>query len=259
MQGWQRPAQPVAPQRNNPPMAAQERSRWLEGSHCAWAVTQACPPTVGGKMAARAGAMQEWFVDARGREPGQRAAGIMRAPENRRRAPGATQRDVWAAMPPPGAWGPLTIDLARPPERPSRSGPRTVTATPVPCHGARRPGGQLPPVTSRAVSAQASSPPQGEEPMAGGRLTSWPGTDLPRAGPVGHWARCRWAMARCFRGLQQGWQMAQVRRQTAQRVRHARAMYGSVAWRLHNITLASRAYPAGSCEGVFAPREWHTL
>jgi hypothetical protein len=41
-----------------------------------------------------------------------------------------------------------------------------VTAKPVTFHGARRPGGKLPPVTVSAVYAQESSPPQGEEPSA---------------------------------------------------------------------------------------------
>src|SRR5262245_17472720 len=36
-------------------------------------------------------------------------------------------------------------------------------------------------------------------------------------------------------------------------------MYRIVAWRIHTITMASRAYPDVSCEGVFEPREWHTL
>jgi len=36
-------------------------------------------------------------------------------------------------------------------------------------------------------------------------------------------------------------------------------MYVSVAWRIHTITMAGRAYPAVSCEIVFEPREWPTL
>ena len=61
------------------------------------------------------------------------------------------------------------------------------------------------------------------------------------------------------RVLKQGCQIEQVRVQTEQRLLNALAIYVIVAWRIHNITMASRAYPAMSCEVVFAPREWHTL
>jgi hypothetical protein len=32
-----------------------------------------------------------------------------------------------------------------------------------------------------------------------------------------------------------------------------------VAWRIHNSTMAGRAYPEVSCEVVFEPQEWYTL
>jgi hypothetical protein len=37
------------------------------------------------------------------------------------------------------------------------------------------------------------------------------------------------------------------------------ALYLIVAWRIHNITMASRAYPKAPCDVVFEPREWHTI
>jgi Transposase Tn5 dimerisation domain len=37
------------------------------------------------------------------------------------------------------------------------------------------------------------------------------------------------------------------------------ALYLMVAWRIHNITLAGRAYPDAPCDVVFEPREWHTM
>jgi hypothetical protein len=46
---------------------------------------------------------------------------------------------------------------------------------------------------------------------------------------------------------------------TAQRLLNALAIYFIVAWRLHNITMVGRAYPAMSCAVVFEPREWQTL
>jgi hypothetical protein len=151
MQVWQRPEQLGAPQRKRKPLAEKERYRWLEGYHYACAVTQACPATLVVNMADREGDLQEWLGEVLRREPGQRAACLMRAKEKRRLAPGAAQRYVWAEMQQTGALGTLPIDLARQLDRPSRPVPRAVTATPVPCSGARRPGGPRPPVTVSAV------------------------------------------------------------------------------------------------------------
>jgi hypothetical protein len=259
MKVWQRPEQPVAQQRKNKPMAEKESYRWLEGYHCACAVKQACPTTLVVNMADREGDIQEWFVDALRREPDQRAEWIIRAKENRRLAPGATQRYLWAEMQQTCALGTFTIDLTRQPERPPRSVTLAVTAKPVTFHGARRPGGKLPPVTVSAVYAQESSPPQGEEPIEWLLLTSLPVMDFSRACTVVQWYRCRWEMELFFRVLKQGCKIEQLRMQTDQRLLNALAIYLIVAWRIHNITMASRAYPAVSCEVVFEPREWHTL
>jgi hypothetical protein len=127
---------------------------------------QACPATLGVNMAESAGASQAWLVDVRRREASQRAECSMRAKETRRLAPGAAPRDVWAERPQTGALGPRPIALARPPARPPRSVTRAGTAKPVPFYGARRPGGQLPPVMVSAGYAQAPSPPEGEAPVA---------------------------------------------------------------------------------------------
>lgn len=151
MQGWPRPAQPVAPQCHHQPIAAQERDRWLAGSQDACEVTQACRTPCVVRMADRAGAMQDWGMDAMRREPDQRAACLMRATCDRHLAPGAAQRYVWAERQQPPALGTLTIDLARPPERPPRPATLTVTAKGATLQGDRRPGGQRPPVTVSAV------------------------------------------------------------------------------------------------------------
>jgi len=165
MQVWQRPAPPVAQPRTRTPLAEKERYRWLEGYQCACKGTQACSATLVVNMADRAGDMQEWLVDARRREPDQRAAWIMRATCHWRLAPGAVQRYVWAERQQMSALGTLTIALARQPDRPPRPVTLSLTATPVTVPGARRLGGTLPPVTVSAVSAQESSPPQGEAPV----------------------------------------------------------------------------------------------
>jgi hypothetical protein len=256
---WQRPAQPVAQQRKRTPLEEQESDRWLEGYQGACAVKQAGPATLVVHRADRAGDLQEWLMDGRRREPGQRAEWIIRAQADRRLAPGAAPRYWWAERPQTCALGPLPIDLARQPERPPRPVTLAVTAQPVTCYGARRPGGKLPPVTVRAVYAQELNPPAGEESGTWLLRTSRPVTDLPRAGLGGPWYRCRWDIARFVRALQQGCQIEPLRVQTDQRFLNALAIDVIVAWRIHTITMAGRAYPAMSCEVVFEPRAWHTL
>jgi hypothetical protein len=116
-----------------------------------------------------------------------------------------------------------------------------------------------PPVPVSAVYAQEPSPPQGEEPIEWLLLTSVPVTDFPRACTVVQWYRCRWDMELFWGVLKQGCKIEQWRMQTAQRLLNALAIYFIVAWRLHNIKMAGRAYPAMSCAVVFEPREWQTL
>jgi len=145
-------------------------------------------------MADRAGESQEWCVDAREREPGQRAEFMMRAKCKRRIVPGTAQRSLWAEMPPPRSLGPRTSARARQPERPPRPATLAVPAKPVTFHGARRLGGKLPPVTVSAIYAQEPSPPPGEAPVEWWLRTSLPVTDVPRACLVVQWYRCRWAI-----------------------------------------------------------------
>jgi Transposase DNA-binding/Transposase DDE domain len=259
MQVWQRPEEPVAQQRKSKPIEEKESYRWLEGYRGACEIKQTCPATLVVNMADREGDIQEWLVDAMHREPHQRAEMIIRAKCHRRLAPGAAQRYLWAEMQQTPSLGTLTLELARQPERPPRQVTLTVTATPVTFHGARRPGGTLPPVTVSAVYTKESSPPQGEEPVEWLLLTSLPVTNFLHACTVVQWYRCRWEIELFFRVLKQGCQIEQLRVQTEQRLLNALALYMIVAWRIHNITMAGRAYPAMSCEVVFEPREWHTL
>ena len=258
-QVWQRPAEPVAQQRTSKPIAEQERYRWLAGDRGAWEITQTCPATLGVNLADREGDIQEWLVAARRREPPQRAEVSIRAKCHRRLAPGAAQRYVWAERQQTPSLGPLTLPLARQPERPPLQVTLAVTATPVTFRGARRPGGKLPPIEVSAVYAKEPSPPPGEAPVEWLLLTSLPVRDFARACTVVPWYRCRWEIALFFRVLKQGCQIEQVHGQTEQRLLNALALYVIVAWRIHNITMAGRAYPEVSCEIVFEPRAWHTL
>jgi hypothetical protein len=59
--------------------------------------------------------------------------------------------------------------------------------------------------------------------------------------------------------LKQGCQIERWRVATAHRLLNALALYLSMAWRIHPITLMGRAYPDASGESVFEPREWQTI
>jgi hypothetical protein len=47
--------------------------------------------------------------------------------------------------------------------------------------------------------------------------------------------------------------------QTEQRLLNAMALDRIVAWRIHQITVAGRAYPDVPCDVVFEPRGGHTI
>jgi Transposase Tn5 dimerisation domain len=256
---WQRPAQPVAHERHRKPIAEKERYRWLQGYQLACAVRQSCPTTLVVNVADREGDMQEWFLDAARRPPGERAECIIRAKCDRRIAKGKDASYLWVEMQKARAVGSITVELARQPNRPPRQATLSVAVKRVMFTGARRPGGRLPPVEVVAVYAKERRPPGGEVPLAWLLLTSLPAADLASACTVVQWYRCRWEIALFFRVLKHGCQIEPLRLQTEQRWLNAVAMDLIIAWRIHHITMVSRAYPEVPCAAVFEPREWHTI
>jgi hypothetical protein len=184
---WQRPAPPVAHERHRHPMAAQARDRWRQGDQLACEVQQRGPDTRVVHVADRAGDRPEWLLEAARRAPGARAACIIRATGDRRISTTQEVRDVWEDMPQARAVGSITVELTRPPNRPPRQAPLSVAVTRVMCHGARRPGGRLPPVAVVAVSAKERRPPGGAEPRAWLFRTRLPVAEVPSAWTVGPW------------------------------------------------------------------------
>jgi Transposase Tn5 dimerisation domain len=83
--------------------------------------------------------------------------------------------------------------------------------------------------------------------------------DLRMGHQVNGFMGCDYNIELFFRVLKQGCQIEQLRVQTDQRLLNAIVRYLIVAWRIHSITMTSRAYPDVSCEVVFEPREWHTI
>jgi Transposase Tn5 dimerisation domain len=256
---WQRPEPPVAQERHRKPLAENESSRWLEGYQLACEVQQSCPDTLVVTVAAREGDIHAWCLEALQRVPGERAECIIRAKGHRRIAKGKEPRDLWEDMQKARAAGRITVELTRQPDRPPRRITLRIAVKRVTFNGGRRPGGRRPPVEVVAVYAQECRPPRGEAPIEWLLLTSLPVADFPSACTVVQWYRCRWEIELFFRVLKQGCQIERLRLQTDQRLLNAIALYLIVAWRIHNITMAGRAYPDAPCDMVFEPREWHTI
>jgi hypothetical protein len=105
------------------------------------------------------------------------------------------------------AAGRLTVELTRQPDRPPRPVSLRGAVRRVSVNGARRPGGQRPPVEVVAVYAKEYRPPSGEEPIAWLLLTSVPVADFPSACTVVQWHRCRWEIELFFRMLKPGCQI----------------------------------------------------
>jgi hypothetical protein len=87
------------------------------------------------------------------------------------RVSGASCRALHSSMDGPRGrrltpWGPSRSNGLASLRGPPRPVTLSVPAKPVTFQGARRPGGQLPPVTVRAVYAREPSPSQGEELIA---------------------------------------------------------------------------------------------
>jgi hypothetical protein len=256
---WQRPEEPVAHERARKPIEEKESYRWLEGYQVACEVQQRCPATLVVNVADREGDIQECFLEAMNRAAADRAEFIIRAKCNRRIATGHDQGYLWPEMQNTRPLGSLTVEVARQRDRAPRQATLTVATRRVTFTGARRCGGRLPPVEVTVIYAQERRPPKGEEPIEWLLLTSLPVEDFPSACTVVQWYRSRWEIEVFFRVLKQGCQIEQLRVQTKPRLVNALAVYLIVAWRIHTITMLSRAYPAVSCEVLFEPQEWRTI
>jgi Transposase Tn5 dimerisation domain len=109
------------------------------------------------------------------------------------------------------------------------------------------------------VYAKEYHPPKGTDPIEWLLLTSLPVEDFPSACTLVQWYRCRWEVEVFFCVLKQGCQIEHVRLQTKARLVNAIAIYLIVAWRIHSISMLSRAHPEVSCEVVFEAHEWQTI
>ena len=95
------------------------------------------------------------------------------------------------------------------------------------------------------------------EPSAGKLACS--AEDLTMAKSIVAWYRNRWEIEIYFRTLKHGCTVEDLRLETDRRLLNGIAVYLIVAWRIQNITMASRSYPNKTCKIIFTDQEWKTI
>ena len=232
--------------RQQRPLAAKENYRWLLGDEVACQVQRYCMETLVMNIADREGDRHAWFLTATQRPAPERAACIIRAKCNRRRACEPKDGSLWETLGHSPVCGTMTLELQSQPGRRARQATRSVRTRAVPCNRAR-PGGMLPPVEVSTVSGKEDTPPPGEEALEWMLLTNLPVEDFATAQAVINWYRARWEIAWYFRILKQGCRVEDLRLETPERLEKCLAVYLIVAWRIHHITQAAREHPTVPC------------
>ena len=255
---WQRPDEPVAHLRNKKPIEEKESYRWLESYEIACQIQRQCPDTLIISIADREGDIHEWFADVENREPEERAEFIVRAKCNRctEQEPGEYSY-LWDELSEAPVLRQLRIKTPRSGDKPSRSATLEVRVKEVELCG--RQGKTVQPVTVYAVYAKEKKPPKGEVAIEWMLLTSLPVEDKQSAEIIIAWYRCRWEIELYFRVFKQGCRVERLRLETDKRLFNALAIYMIIAWRIHTITMLSRAHGSASCEMLFSDKEWKTI
>jgi len=258
-QFWQRPEEPVGHLRAQRPIEEKESYRWLVGYEVACAVQRRCPETLVVSVADREGDIHEWFLDAAERAEEEQAAFVIRAKCNRRVKEQPHDTYLWEALSAAPVLGHTTVKVSEQVGRTARHARLTVRTRTVTFNRGRRRGGNLPPVSVQALYVKEEEPPQGEEPLEWMLLTNLPVNDFPTAELIIRWYRARWEIELYFRILKQGCRIEKLRLEAPERLERCIAIYMLIAWRLHHLTHAARAYPRVPCSAVFEVQEWQTI
>lgn len=159
------------------------------------------------------------------------------------------------------AWGQLTLELRRHPEREPRVATLTLRATtlelqPPATHRERQ---QLPPVSVQVIWAQEENPPPGVEPVSWLLLTTLAVTCFEDVVQCLRWYSYRWLIERYHYVLKSGCRLEQLQLETADRIHRALATYTIVAWRLLWITYLARYHPDTPADTVLQTHQWQAL
>ncbi len=259
-QFWQRPKKAVGHRRKQRPIEQKESVRWLLGYEMACAVQALNPEALVVNIADREGDIHEWFLDG-GLDDvcPDRAGYLIRAKCNRRVAKGKKNSYLWETLSQAPVLGQTAVSITARPGRRARVAKLSVRSQAVTFNRARRPGGQLPPVTVTAIYAKEARPPAGEKALEWMLLTNLPVEDFEAAEQLISWYQARWEIELYFRIVKQGCRIEQLRLETAERLERCIAVYLIVAWRLHYLTQIARSMAQAPCTQAFSDQEWQTI
>lgn len=253
---WQREGVLTAQQRRRPerrPLEERESMRWVEHYADACAIQAQCPQTTVVMLADREGDLHDMFDYAQQQPEQGRANYIVRAKSNRRTVAGL----LWEQMQQAPTLGTIPIGIGRRGNKPARTALvalRGQTLTLTASKNYRRT-----PVTIQAVYAREINPPGDVQPIDWMLITSLDATTFEEARTIVQWYSLRWEIEIFFRVLKQGCHIEALRLHTRARMQNALAVYLIVAWRVHLITMLSRAHPASPASTVFTDLEWRTI
>ncbi len=245
-------------QRHKKPIQDKESQRWLT----ALDATQSLIPeeTVVVTVADREADIYELFVLPRRRN----SEFLIRANHNRcvkaktEDQPLVRLQQAIGQIP---AWGQLTLELRRHPEREPRVATLTLRATtlelqPPATHRERQ---QLQPVSVQVIWAQEENPPPGVEPVSWLLLTTLAVTCFEDVVQCLRWYTYRWLIERYHYVLKSGCRLEQLQLEAADRIHRALATYTIVAWRLLWITYLARYHPDTPADTVLQTHQWQAL
>lgn len=159
------------------------------------------------------------------------------------------------------AWGQLTLELRRHPEREPRVATLTLHATtlelqPPATHPERQ---CLQPLSLQVIWAQEENPPSGVETVKWLLLTTLGINCFEDVVQCLRWYSYRWLIERYHYVLKSGCRLEQLQLETAERIQRALATYTIVAWRLLWMTYLARYHPDTPADTVLDTHEWQAL
>lgn len=255
-QMWQRTG--VQSHRRQRATKDKESQRWLDGYESACELQAHYPDKCVVSVADREGDIREWYELAQQTDASAAAAYIVRAKQERRIQ---IQEDehgyLWEWMAAQPVLERYEIAVAAKGGQAARTAMLHIRAGEVTLCG--RIGQGHTPLSVHAVFACEPNPPAGVAAIRWMLLTNLALDTAEQARTIIEWYRCRWEIEIFFRVIKNACQVESLRLQNAARLQNAIAVYLIIAWRLHMLTMLSRAHPDAPCDQVFSQQEWQTI
>ena len=254
---WQRPEEKISHLRGQKKIEEKESIRWLNHYDSACQIQKQCPETTIVSIADREGDIHEWFQHAEKKPIDERASYIIRAKTNRRiDIDGEESVLLWDYLNQSKSIGKYSLNIPRRGNQKARTAQVKVYSKEVRLLGK---GKSKRPLCLHVVYAKESRPPKGIKPIEWMLLTDLFIENYDQARTVIEWYRCRWEIEIYFRVLKGGCGVEGNRLRTETRMLNCIAVYMIIAWRLHSITMNSRANPDAPCSRVFSKKEWTAI